>query len=179
MDKFGWSFLANLAAGALIAVVVYIIITRPGEKRKAKRRRLQALGLLKSEMEINANRVRLIASAISDGREGELPCPLHFSRGAWNALRASGFIAELADPHLAYSLFRMNEICTYANNNLRLWERAYLEDESKRTKALRKTCLRNCESLDRNLADALHRMSGIEVIGFDQEIDDDCLDELD
>ena len=175
MDSFWSSFLANLLADALMAVTIYLIITQPGEKRRAVKRRLQALGLLKSEVETNLTRVRVIAESINFSHEDDLRCPLRFTRGAWNALRDSGFISERDDPRLAYSLFRMNEINMVATDNLRLlWERANLEDESKRTNSLRNTCLRNCKSLEIALVDVLQRMSGVQAITFDYKLDDGC-----
>mgnify|MGYP000864569917 CR=1 FL=1 len=168
MESFWLGFLANLLPDALLAFAIFLIITRPSERRRVRKRRVQALGLLKTEIQTNLFRAQLITKAINNKTESQLICPLHFTRGAWNALRESGYLSELDDPRLALTLFQMNELAMTSNNNLRLWERAYLEDESKRTEALRSTCLRNCNSLNHSLQLALDSMGDIEAQIFEE-----------
>ena len=175
MEGFWSNFLANFFSDILLAVAVYLILTKPGEKKRATRRRLHALGLLKTEVETNRDRIHLIAKAIEHSEEDKITHPFHFTRGAWNALMESGFMSELDDPILAYRLFHMNEICVVANNNLRLWERAYiLKNDGKATEALRIECLRNCASLRPSMDAVLNGLSDVKAVSINHEMADDC-----
>ncbi len=129
MDGFWISFLANLASDAILAIAIFVIVTQPGEKRKTRKRNRQSLGLLKAETEINKGRATAYLASLAE-LDDALPqlFPLRFTRGAWNSLRESGFLAGFEDPRLAYFLFRMNETGLVANKNLRRLELAYLEE---------------------------------------------------
>ena len=164
-----WSgFFANLFSDALLGVAVFVMITRPGERRRASTRRMQALGLLKTEIETNRSRVRSIQHAIKSGGEAELDCPMHFTRGAWLALRDAGFISELDDPQLAYLMFRMNEITSEANTNLRIWYRAGFGDKSKRTEGLREVCLGNLDFLAPAMDVVLMKLAHVRTVSPDE-----------
>lgn len=129
MSDFWINFLANLAADALLAFAVYWIVQRPDEARKRQAIRNQALGLLKRETEVNLERAQRYVQFLdhsANALSGEFP--LRYTRGAWNALKESGFLSNLDDPHLAYSLFRMNETALVANRNLRRLQLAFLEE---------------------------------------------------
>lgn len=90
------NFLANLASDALLAVAVYFIVTQPGEKRKVQQSQERALGLLKSESELNLSRARAYSSILENPFDiNSKDFPLRFTRGAWNSLRESGFLSEL------------------------------------------------------------------------------------
>jgi hypothetical protein len=129
MSEFWVNFLANMASDVFLAAAIYLIVTRPGERRSERAMVNQALGLLKAEVKVNADRARGYAQALADPSKGIVAlCPLRYTRGAWNALKESGFFSNLRDPHLAYYLFRMNEATLIANRNLRRFQLAYLED---------------------------------------------------
>lgn len=116
---FWTNFLANIFADALIAIAVFIAITRPGEKKEVQERIRQALGLLKAEMETNATRARCYLKTLS-GTAADLKTlsPLQYTRGAWNALKESGFLPQLKDTMLVYHLLRVNEAIVVADASL-------------------------------------------------------------
>lgn len=129
MEDFLVNFLANLAADALIGIILYIAITQPSEKRAARRRLRQALGLLKAELALNAARARSYIEKISvsgDELDIEALFPLRFTRGAWNALKESGFLPQINDPRLVYYLLRANEATFVANQHLAKFRSAVL-----------------------------------------------------
>jgi hypothetical protein len=43
--------------------------------------------------------------------------PLRFTRGAWNALKESGFLPQYDDVGFIYELLRVNEVITVANDS--------------------------------------------------------------
>lgn len=165
VNEFWINFLANLAADALLAVAVYLIVTQPGEKRKSKQRQIHALGLLKSEAQINQARAESYIASLANPASIETTIfPLRYTRGAWNALRESGFISELEDPRLVYYLFRMNEIGLIANKNLRRLELAHLEKTGGKIIELAELSRKNSEQFLSALSRVLDGMQGIEVV---------------
>ncbi len=170
MNEFLISFVANLAADALLAVAVYLIVTQPGEKRKSEQRRRRALGLLKSEAMVNRERARSYISDLVDPKSIQAESfPLRYTRGAWNALRESGFLAEAEDRELAYYLFRMNEFGLIANKNLRRLELAHLENTGGRITSLGELARRNSEHFSQLLTIVLERLEDIEAVTIDDE----------
>jgi hypothetical protein len=170
MSEFWINFCANLASDALLAVAIYFIVTQPGEKRKYAARRDSALGLLKSEAEINRQR------AVSYFDKLSLPdsvttsaFPMRFTRGAWNALKETGLLAELDDPTLAYRLFRMNELAMIANRNLRRFELAHLEETGGKISELGELTRKDCANYLANLDAALSKLQGIESVQLDAQ----------
>lgn len=161
MSDFLTNFLANLAADSLLAVALYFIITQPGERKKAQAAVSQALGLIKAEALINVSRSTTIIEGLDKfilhyrqaGYVGNFDWqvsittlfPLRYTRGAWNALREGGFLPAINNPHLTYLLFRMNELIVVANNNLRKFELAVLEESEADKGLLAKTAKRDSE----------------------------------
>jgi hypothetical protein len=131
------NFLANLFADAIIAIAVLIAITRPSEKKQTRARVMQALGMLKAEMKINTMRARNYIQAL-DGQTTELKAlfPLRYTRGAWNALKESGFLPQLNDPKLIYNLLRVNEAIVVADASLQRVQSAIRERKRIRSLAL-------------------------------------------
>lgn len=133
MNDFWVNFLANLAADALLAIVVYVILTKPGEKRTEERNFKQALSLLRTEIQINLERAKSYIQAL-DGQLTKADInnliPMRFSRGAWNALKEINFLAQIHNAELVYYLLRMNETALVANKNLRKLELCFLEKSS-------------------------------------------------
>lgn len=129
MNEFMNNFLANLFADALLFVAILIVITRPGERKRAEENFRQALGLLKTEILINVDRSNIYIQALSDTPEDISDLlPIRYSRGAWNSLKESNFLPKINNPELVYYLLRMNETALVANKNLRKFELCYLED---------------------------------------------------
>jgi hypothetical protein len=128
MGDFLVNFLANILSDAILAIALYIIVTQPGERRRNRELIAKSLGLLKAETQVNFNRAKAYDRALTDPSEAIVSLfPLRYSRGAWNALKETGFFSSLSDAHLKYYLFRMNEATLVANKNLRKLQLAYLE----------------------------------------------------
>jgi len=169
MNDFWMNFGANLAADAILAFAIYYIVTQPQEQKKTKQRFAQALGLLKSEAEINRHRAHSYISDLEHPTGVKVSIfPLRFTRGAWNALRESGFISEIDDLELAYYLFRMNEIGLVANKNLRRFELAHLEDTGGRVRELGNLARQNCIEFHDLLEEVLNRMKEIEAVSINE-----------
>jgi len=94
---------------------------------------------------------------------------MRFTRGAWNALKETGLIAELDDPTLAYRLFRMNELGGIANGNLRRFELAHLEETGGKITELGELARKNCAHYLATLDVALNKLQGIESVQLEAE----------
>lgn len=115
-----WSnFISNAGSSAIIGFVLYWIITRPDEKKANDRRRAQALSMLKIEFNTNLRRAKQYGEALKTPEEDLTPFyPLRFTRGAWNALKESGFLPQFEDVSFVYELLRLNEVIVVANKSL-------------------------------------------------------------
>jgi len=170
MSEFWINFCANLASDALLAIAIYFIVTQPSEERKSEARRNRALGLLKSEAEINHRRAISYVTELSRHNTVTTDSfPMGFTRGAWNALRESGFIAGLDDPMLAYDLFRMNELGLVTNKNLRRFELAHLEETGGKVSELGKLGCQNCECYLSVLEVVLRKLQVVESVQLDPQ----------
>lgn len=164
INEFWINFLANLAADAILAVAIYYIITQPGEKKKEKRTREQSLGLLKAEMQVNEKRARKYIEALENpSPDIALLFPLRYTRGAWNALKDSGFLSNLEDAVLSYYLFRMNETTLVANKNLRKVQLYYLENTDEDIKLLAEIAKRDSEQLCSLLTQLLSMLQKVKI----------------
>jgi len=174
MGDFMNNFLANLASDALFAIVIYIIITQPSERRKERAAFNQALGLLKAEAQVNRARANIYLKELAEpnDRVSEL-FPLRFMRGAWNALKESGALSRLNDAQLAYHLFRMNEIAYVANRNFRRYQLAFMEDTGGKHDVLAEIARKDSERLVVAIDEVLSRLEHIEVSQFPVEYFDD------
>jgi hypothetical protein len=134
------NFLANLVSGALLAFVIYWIVTRPDERKREQASLKQAIGLLKTEIDTNITRAKSYIQALgSPNAEIIALLPLRYTRGAWNALKESGFLPKLNDPKLIYYLLRANEATLVANRNLRKFELSHLEGKRETNALLAQT----------------------------------------
>src|SRR3972149_5051292 len=116
---FWTNFLANISADIIIAIAVFIAITSPSEKREAKERVRQGLGLLEAEMETNAGRAKSYLKILNGKAAGlKTLSPLRYTRGAWNAMKESGFLLQLKDAIMVYHLLRVNEALVVADASL-------------------------------------------------------------
>lgn len=163
-DEWSWtSFWENALGGlfssaffaVVVSVVVYRAITRPRERKAAEERKLQLLGMLKSEMETNLERVKKcieLLEPIEDVDSKSLPekimmwkfsdvtqeqaralgaaMPRKYTRGVWNALKEDGFITQLDDPQLVFYLLRTNEAMVVADSSRRTLRTALLKGET-------------------------------------------------
>lgn len=118
-SDFWTNFLANISADIIIAVAIYIALTRPIEKRETEARIKQALGMLKSEMIINSERAESHLKILNGSvTEYTKLSTLRYTRGVWNALKESGFLPQLKDPALVYHILRANEAIVIAEKSL-------------------------------------------------------------
>jgi hypothetical protein len=115
-----WSnFISNAGSSAVIGFVLYWIITRPDEKKVVNQRRAQALSMLKIELTTNFLRAKQYGEALKTPENDLTPYyPLRFTRGAWNALKESGFLPQFEDVSFVYELLRLNEVVVVANKSL-------------------------------------------------------------
>jgi hypothetical protein len=167
LSEFWVGFLANLCADALLAIGIYIALTRPGEKRRASKRRAQALGLLKYEVEMNQQRSeRFLGCLAAPNSIQKDILPLQYSRGAWNALKETGLLVEVADPELTYYLFRMNEATYTANKNLRRFELAHFENTGGKLTLLAEIARADCQHFLRTSGHVMERLKGVRLVEF-------------
>ncbi len=162
MSDFWVSFLANISADGLIAAALYFLLTRPDEKRKARSTARQALALIRKETEQNRERASEYLAALGELTSGPMTedqyrsiFPLHFTRGAWNAMREGGFLPATEDPAIARSLFTMNELTTIANNNLRKLELVILGDSDANLHLMARTAHESIRLLIPTIEDSL------------------------
>lgn len=131
MPEFWMDFFANLAADTVLAIGLYIAITRPRERTSRRERARQALGLLRAELAMNAQRADKYVQTFAAGDPAAIRAlfPLRYTRGAWNALKESGFLRELDNPRLVYRLLRANEATLVANTGLQKVRYAVVTDD--------------------------------------------------
>jgi hypothetical protein len=144
-----WSnLISNAASTAIIGFVLYWIITRPDDKKAKQERKNQALALLKIEFKKNLGRARIYGCAL-EKRSNDLSdlYPLRFTRGAWNALKESGFLPQLDDVKLIYDLLSINEIITTANNNLLKVRNALADKDKKKLKIYAEKAKKECSMI--------------------------------
>jgi len=144
-----WSnLISNAVSTAVIGFILYWIITRPDEKKAKKERKNQALAMLKIEFEKNLERARVYGLALKKTSNDLSDLyPLRFTRGAWNALKESGFLLQLDDVKLIYDLLSVNEIITTANNNLLKVRNALAEKDKKKLKIYAEKAVKECSMI--------------------------------
>jgi hypothetical protein len=120
-------------SGLVIGLIVYWGITRPHETRSAQNRRKLALAMLKVEFMTDLERARKYREALKTPANDLGPLyPLHFTRGAWNALKESGFLPQIEDVGLVVELLHVNEIIVIANDSLATVIQAHVERHSEK-----------------------------------------------
>jgi len=146
---FWLNFISNAASSAVIGFVLYWIITRPDEKKAIQQRRNQALAMLKVEFKINLGRARLYGNALKKPSGDLTPLyPLRFTRGAWNALKESGFLPQFDNVEFVYELLRANEIITVANNSLLKVRNAKADNEKAKLNTYAKKAVKECSQIE-------------------------------
>lgn len=151
----GWSwsdfwvnFVSNAVSGGIIGLLLYVAITRPDEQKAKKQRLKLALGMLKSELEINRFRAIHYSVWLKNSQENlENLFPLRFTRGAWNALRESGFLPQVEDTKLVYMLLRINELFVVANNSLIKVRNAWADKDQEKLKTYAQKAEKECAQI--------------------------------
>ncbi len=158
------SLISNAASTAVIGFVLYWIITRPDERKTRQERRNQALAMLKIEFEINLERARLYSPVLKKPpKDFALLYPLRFTRGAWNALKESGFLPQLEDVEFVYELLRVNEVITVANNGLLKVRNAKAENQKAKLNTYSKKAERECLQIEALLVPILGKLEAMKL----------------
>jgi hypothetical protein len=160
-----WSdFISNAGSSAVIGFIIYWIITRPDEKRARQERKNQALAILKIEFEVNLERARLYGGALKRPSSNFSSLyPLRFTRGAWNALKESGFLAQLEDVEFVYELLRANEVITVTNNSLLKVRNAKADKEKAKLNIYAKKAVKECSQIEILLQPILEKLVNMKL----------------
>jgi hypothetical protein len=160
-----WSnFISNAASSAVIGFVLYWIITRPDEKKAKEERKNQALAMLKIEFEINLERAKLYGEALKKPlRDFTSLYPLRFTRGAWNALKESGFLPQLKEVGFVYELLRANEIVMLANNSLVKVRNAKVDGQKTKLTTYAKKVVKECSQIETLTIQILEKMNSMKL----------------
>lgn len=120
MSDFWSNFFANLISSAIVAIAFYVAITKTAGKREEGELRKQSLGMLKTELEVNYERIKNHLKVIRQLKKTGLPSKerLRLTRGVWNALKENGFLLKIRDTRLVYFLLETNEAIVVADNSL-------------------------------------------------------------
>ncbi len=155
-----WSnLISNAASSAVIGFVLYWIITRPDEKKARQERRNQALAMLKIEFEINLERAKNYEVALQKPpKDFSSLYPLRLTRGAWNALKESGFLPQFEDVEFVYELLRVNEIITVANNSLLKVRNAKADNQKTKFNTYAKKAVKECSQISAFLVPILDKL---------------------
>ena len=140
------------------------IITRPDEKKAGQERKNLALAMLKIEFETNLERSRLYGTSLKK-TSGDFSTlyPLRFTRGAWNALKESGFLPQFEDVEFVYELLRLNEIITVANNSLLKVRNAKAENQKTKLNTYAKKAVRECLQIETFLVPILGKLEAMKL----------------
>jgi len=168
---FNWSWgdfwsnlISNAGSSAVIGFILYWIITRPDEKKAKQERKNQALAMLKIEFEINLERAKLYAIALKK-TSGDFSAlyPLRFTRGAWNALKESGFLPQLEDIGFVYELLRANEIITLANNSFLKIRNAKADNKKAKLNTYAKKAVKECSQIELLVVPILEKLDAMKL----------------
>ncbi len=179
-----WSnFISNAGSSAVIGLVVYWIITRPDEKKVVDQRRAQALSMLKIEFRVNLERVGQYGEALKTPEQDLTPFyPLRLTRGAWNALKESGFLPQLENVGFVYELLRLNEVVVVTNKTLSMVRSAKVgkNTKSKLTRYSKKA-VKECAQIEAYLVPILAKLEAMKLpeIALPEDINDDSEPEED
>ncbi len=163
-----WSnFISNAASSGVIGFILYWIITRPDERKSREERKNQALAMLKVEFETNLSRAQAYLSVLEDPNIEKISAlyPFRFTRGAWNALKESGFLPQVEDVQLVYELLRVNEIILVANRSLSKVRTAAIDNQPRKLQTYSVKALRECAQLVEMLTVIL---KGLNALGLPQ-----------
>ncbi len=190
LTKWSWgdfwsNFISNAISSAIIGYILYMAITRPDEQKENIKRCNQALSMLKFEFKLNLDRARKYSEALKNPKRnlGGL-YPLRFTRGAWNALKESGFLPQFDDVPFVYELLRVNEVIVVADSTLSKVERLTAENKKTNLNKYAKKAVEECSQLEAYLIPILVKLEAMNLpevnlrgieIGFantDDEVND-------
>lgn len=118
-DDFWVNFSANALSSLLIGILIFLAINRTDERITKRNRLKKALSMLKLEFTKNQERAnQYITGLTSETVEITSLYPLRFTRGAWNALKQSGFLPQIDDTWFVYRALQLNEFIVIANRSL-------------------------------------------------------------
>ena len=160
-----WSnFFSNAGSSAVIGFVLYWIITRQDEKKATGQRRAQALSMLKIEFRTNLQRAKQYGEALQYPENDLSPYyPLRFTRGAWNALKESGFLPQIEDVGFVYELLRVNEIITIANSSFSTVRRSKADNKKAKLKRYAKKAANECAQIEAYLNPILAKLDNMKL----------------
>jgi hypothetical protein len=179
-----WSnFISNAGSSAVIGAFLYWLITRPDEKKATDQRRAQALSMLKIEFQINLERVKQYGEVLKSPEQDLTPYyPLRLTRGAWNALKESGFLPQFEDVGFVYELLRLNEVIVVANKTLSQVRSAKVGKNTK-TKLVRysKKAAKECAQIEAYLIPILAKLETMKLpeIALPEDVNNDSEPEED
>jgi hypothetical protein len=179
-----WSnFISNAGSSAVIGFVLYWIITRPDEKKATDQRRAQALSMLKIEFKTNLQRARLYSEALKSPDDDLTSFyPLRFTRGAWNALKESGFLPQFENVAFVYELLRLNEVIVVANKTLSSVRSAKVGKNMKiKLARSSKKAVKECVQIEAYIGPILAQLEKMNLpdIKIPEDVDDDSNPEED
>jgi len=162
---FWLNFISNAGSSAVIGFVLYWIITRPDEKRDADQRRAQALSMLKIEFKVNLERVKQYGEILKTPEQDLTPFyPLRLTRGAWNALKESGFLPQLHDARFIFELLQLNEVIVVANKSLSLVRSAKVKKSAKAKLArYAQKAVKECAQIEARLIPILAKLESMRL----------------
>ncbi len=115
--------------------------------------------MLKIEFEINLERARTYGMALKNPpKDFSSLYPLRFTRGAWNALKESGFLPQFENVEFVYELLRVNEIITVANNSLMKVRNAQVDKQKAKLTTYSRKAIRECAQIDALLVPILQKL---------------------
>jgi len=174
-NLFGWewgaflfdftsNFMSSLLSSIIVAFFLYLAITRPDEKRGAEKKRAQALAMLKIEFETNLERAKHYQEALQNPANDLTPYyPLRFTRGAWNALKESGFLPQIEDIGFVYVLLRVNELITVANGSLSSVRRLKTDNRKIKLNRYAKKAMMECAQIEVYLVQILAKLDEMKL----------------
>jgi len=158
--NFSSDIISNAVASAIIGYILYWVITRPDEKKANSKRRDQALAILRVELTINFERAELYKKELRNEKlDISSLSPFRFTRGAWNALRESGFLPQLDDISFVYQLLRVNEILVIANSSLSTIRRLKTDGKESNLISYIDKAVEECSQIENQLSTILDKLN--------------------
>lgn len=168
---FNWSWgdfwsnlISNAASSAVIGFILYWVITRPDEQKVTDKRRAQALAMLRIEFKTDLERAKQYTIALQHP-EDDLASyyPLRFTRGAWNALKESGFLPQIEDVSFVYELLRVNEIITVANSSFSTVRKSKADNKKVKLNRYAKKAATECTQIEAYLIPILAKLDTMKL----------------
>jgi hypothetical protein len=144
-----WSnLISNGASSAVIGIILYWIITRPDEKKSSDKRRNSALSMLEMEFKTNLERAHIYSSVLANSDAHTDLYPFRFTRGAWNALKESGFLPQFEDVYFVFDLLHVNENIVLANRSFSKLRRLQIADKEEAFQHMARKANKECKQIE-------------------------------